>query len=48
MPVQRFDARPVDRPSGLIPPPVRVDGVTLLRIPGADHRAVVARLAVTG
>lgn len=34
MPVQRNDTTPVDRPSGLIPPPVDLSGVTELRLHG--------------
>ncbi|MFC7240902.1 hypothetical protein ACFQO7_00280 [Catellatospora aurea] len=34
MPVPRYDAAPVDRPSGLIPPPVDLSGVTELRLHG--------------
>jgi endonuclease/exonuclease/phosphatase (EEP) superfamily protein YafD len=31
----------------LVSPQISVDDVTLVTIPGSDHRAVVARLAVS-
>ncbi|MBM0239383.1 hypothetical protein JNW88_23595, partial [Micromonospora sp. ATA32] len=34
MPVQKHDSRPVERPSGLVPPAAPMDGVTELRLHG--------------
>lgn len=39
MPVQKHDVRPVKRPSGLVPPPVELRGITELRLHGVGGTA---------